>query len=74
MSLFSNLFGGEFAKGLVTGTAKGLERGFADDIERTKNNVDNLVIESYKGAVESKKNLTEYIKRTEKLLIRLLLT
>ena len=36
MSLFSNLFGGEFAKGLVTGTAKGLERGFADDLKELK--------------------------------------
>ena len=26
MSLFSNLFGGEFGKGLVAGTAKGLEK------------------------------------------------
>ena len=68
MSLFSNLFGGEFAKGLVTGTAKGLERGFADDIERTKNNVDNLVIESYKGAVESKKEFDRVYKENRKIV------
>ena len=47
MSLFSNLLGREFGKGLVTGTARGFEKGFAqDDIDRTKNNVDNLVLES----------------------------
>lgn len=68
MSLFSNLFGGEFAKGLVTGTAKGLEKGFADDIERTKNNVDNLVIESYKGAVESKKEFDRVYKENRKIV------
>ena len=68
MSLFSNLFGGEFAKGLVTGTARGLEKGFADDIERTKNNVDNLVIESYKGAVESKKEFDRVYKENRKIV------
>ena len=68
MSLFSNLFGGEFAKGLVAGTAKGLEKGFADDIERTKNNVDNLVIESYKGAVESKKEFDRIYKENRKIV------
>ena len=68
MSLFSNLFGGEFAKGLVAGTAKGLEKGFADDIERTKNNVDNLVIESYKGAVESKKEFDRVYKENRKIV------
>ena len=68
MSLFSNLFGGEFGKGLVAGTAKGLEKGFADDIERTKNNVDNLVIESYKGAVESKKEFDRVYKENRKIV------
>ena len=68
MSLFSNLFGGEFAKGLVAGTAEGLEKGFADDIERTKNNVDNLVIESYKGAVESKKEFDRVYKENRKIV------
>jgi hypothetical protein len=68
MSLFSNLFGGEFGKGLVAGTAKGLEKGFADDIERTKNNVDNLVLESYKGAVESKKEFDRVYKENRKIV------
>ena len=68
MSLFSNLFGGEFAKGLVAGTAKGLEKSFADDIERTKNNVDNLVIESYKGQVEAKKEFDKTYKENRKIV------
>jgi len=66
--MFGKLFGGEFGKGLVAGTASGLEKSFADDIERTKNNVDNLVIESYKGAVESKKEFDRVYKENRKIV------
>ena len=66
--MFGKIFGGEFGKGLVAGTARGLEKSFADDIERTKNNVDNLVIESYKGAVESKKEFDRIYKDNRKIV------
>ena len=45
----------EFGKGLIAGTAEGFETGFADDIKRSKDNVDNLLAMSYKGAVADKK-------------------
>ena len=45
----------EFGKGLIGGVATSLDKGFQDDISRTKDNVDNLDLESYKGGVEEKK-------------------
>ena len=66
--MFGKIFGGEFGKGLVAGTARGLEKSFADDIERTKNNIDNLVLESYKGAVESKKEFDRIYKDNRKIV------
>ena len=66
--MFGKIFGGEFGKGLVAGTARGLEKSFADDIERTKNNIDNLVLESYKGAVESKKEFDRVYKENRKIV------
>ena len=36
----------EFGKGLIGGAATALDKGFQDDISRTKDNVDNLVLES----------------------------
>jgi len=66
--MFGKIFGGEFGKGLVAGTARGLEKSFADDIERTKNNVDNLVIESYKGQLEAKKEFDRVYKDNRKIV------
>lgn len=66
--MLGKLFSSEFGKGLIAGTAKGFEKGFADDIERTKNNVDNLVLESYKGAVESKKEFDRVYKDNRKIV------
>ena len=66
--MLGKLFSSEFGKGLIGGAAKGFEKGFADDIERTKNNVDNLVLESYKGAVESKKEFDRVYKDNRKIV------
>ncbi len=66
--MFGKIFGGEFGKGLTKGLAQGLEKSFADDIERTKNNVDNLVIESYKGQLEAKKEFDRVYKENRKIV------
>ena len=66
--MFGKIFGGEFGKGLTKGLAQGLEKSFADDIERTKNNVDNLVIESYKGQLEAKKEFDRVYKDNRKIV------
>ena len=66
--MLGKFFGSEFGKGFITGTAKGFEKGFADDIERTKDNVDRLVLESYKGGVESKKEFDRVYKDNRKIV------
>jgi hypothetical protein len=58
----------EFGKGLVGGLSTGLAEGFDDDMKRTKDNVDNLVVETYKGAVESKKEFDKMYKENKKLV------
>ena len=42
-----------FGQGLVGGFAKAVDVSIQDDMKRTQDNIDNLVIETYKGAVES---------------------
>ena len=59
---------GEFGKGLVGGLSSSLAEGFDDDMKRTKDNVDNLVIETYKGAVESKKEFDKMYKENKKVV------
>lgn len=46
----------------MAGAAEGFAEGFQDDIDRTKDNVDRLVLESYKGGVEQKKSMMLYLK------------
>tara|TARA_R110000787_G_scaffold53388_1_gene125154 strand:+ start:2565 stop:4010 length:1446 start_codon:yes stop_codon:yes gene_type:complete len=58
----------EFGKGLVEGAAEGLAEGIKDDIARTKNNVDNLVLESYKGGKAEKVRFDKEYKENEKLI------
>ena len=53
--MLGKFFGSEFGKGLVAGAAEGFADQFQDDIDRTKDNVDRLVLESYKGGVAQKK-------------------
>ena len=70
--MLGKFFGSEFGKGLVAGTAKGFEKGFADDIERTKDNVDRLVLTSYEGGVESKKEFDKVYKDNRKIVDKII--
>ena len=58
----------EFGKGLIAGTAEGFETGFADDIKRSKDNVDNLLAMSYKGAVADKKRRDKELKANKEII------
>ena len=40
--MLGKFFGSEFGKGLVKGAATGFSKQFQDDIDRTKNNIDNF--------------------------------
>ena len=66
--MLGKFFGSEFGKGLVKGAATGFSKQFQDDIDRTKNNIDNLVVESYKGTVESKKEFDRFYKDNRKVV------
>jgi len=57
-----------FGEGLVAGFATSVDKGIQDDMKRTQDNVDNLVIETYKGAVESKKEFDKMYKQNKKLV------
>jgi len=57
-----------FGEGLVAGFATSVDKGIQDDMKRTQDNVDNLVIETYKGAVESKKEFDKMYKENKKLV------
>ena len=52
----------EFGKGLVTGTARGFTKSFQDDIDRTKNNIDNMVQTSFKTGLSEKKRYDAEVK------------
>ena len=66
--MLGKFFGSEFGKGLVAGAAEGFADQFQDDINRTKDNVDRLVLESYKGGVESKKEFDKVYKENRKIV------
>jgi hypothetical protein len=57
-----------FGKGLATGLATSIDEGIKDDMKRTQDNIDNLVVETYKGAVESKKEFDKMYKENKKLV------
>ena len=59
---------GEFGKGLVGGLSSSLAEGFDDDMKRTKDNVDNLVLESYKGGRTEKLRFDKEYKENEELI------
>ena len=52
----------DFGKGLIGGVAKSAAEGIREDRKRTQDNIDNLVIETYRGAVESKKDFDKMYK------------
>ncbi len=58
----------QFVEGLAGGFASSVDRGIQEDMKRTQDNVDNLVIETYKGAVESKKEFDKMYKENKKLV------
>ena len=58
----------EFGKGLIGGLASSVDKGIQDDMKRTQDNVDNLVVETYKGAVENKKEFDKMYKDNKKLV------
>ena len=58
----------EFGKGLIAGTATGFAEGFEDDIKRSKDNVDNLLAISYKGAVADKKRRDQELKANKEII------
>ena len=58
----------EFGKGLIGGVATSVDKGIQDDMKRTQDNVDNLVVETYKGAVENKKEFDKMYKDNKKLV------
>ena len=70
--MLGKFFGSEFGKGLVAGTAKGLSKSFEDDIQRTKDNVDKLVLTAYDGAVESKKEFDRVYKENRKIVDKII--
>ena len=51
-----------FGKGLVGGVATSISTGIKEDRKRTQDNIDNLVVETYKGAVENKKEFDQMYK------------
>ena len=57
-----------FGKGLVGGVAKSISTGIKEDRKRTQDNIDNLVVETYKGAVESKKEFDSMYKENKKVV------
>ena len=57
-----------FGEGLVAGFATSVDKGIQEDMKRTQDNVDNLVIETYKGAVEGKKEFDKMYKENKKLV------
>ena len=57
-----------FGKGLVGGIAKSAAEGIREDRKRTQDNIDNLVVESYKGQVERKKEYDNMYKENKKLV------
>lgn len=57
-----------FGKGLVGGVATSISTGIKEDRKRTQDNIDNLVVETYKGAVESKKEFDSMYKENKKLV------
>jgi hypothetical protein len=57
-----------FGEGLVEGLATSVDKGIQDDMKRTQDNVDNLVLETYKGAVEGKKEFDKMYKENKKLV------
>ena len=57
-----------FGEGLVAGFATSVDKGIQEDMKRTQDNVDNLVIETYKGAVENKKEFDKMYKENKKLV------
>ena len=59
---------GEFGKGLVGGFSSSLAEGFDDDMKRTKDNVDNLVLESYKGGRTEKLRFDKEYKENETII------
>lgn len=58
----------QFVEGLAGGFAKAVDVGIQDDMKRTQDNIDNLVIETYKGAVESKKEFDKMYKENKKIV------
>jgi len=66
--MLGKFFGSEFGKGLITGTAKGFTKGFQDDIDRTKDNIDNLVKTSFSGALAQKKEFDADFKDNKKIV------
>ena len=58
----------DFGKGLIGGIAKSAAEGIREDRKRTQDNIDNLVIETYKGAVESKKDFDKMYKENKKVI------
>jgi len=58
----------QFVEGLAGGFASSVDRGIQEDMKRTQDNVDNLVVETYKGAVESKKEFDKMYKENKKLV------
>tara|TARA_R100000697_G_scaffold122498_1_gene152160 strand:+ start:139 stop:1551 length:1413 start_codon:yes stop_codon:yes gene_type:complete len=66
--MLGKFFGSEFGKGLVAGAAEGFADQFQDDINRTKDNVDRLVLESYKGGVAQKKKYDALFEDNKKIV------
>ena len=66
--MLGKFFGSEFGKGLVAGAAEGFADQFQDDIDRTKDNVDRLVLESYKGGVAQKKKYDALFEDNKKIV------
>ena len=58
----------EFGKGLIRGTAEGFAEGFQDDIDRTKDNIDNLVQTSFKSGLSQKKEFDASFKDNKKIV------
>ena len=54
-----------FGKGLIGGVATSFAEGIREDRKRTQDNIDNLVIESYKGDAESKKEYNKMYKENK---------
>ena len=57
-----------FGKGLIGGVATSISTGIKEDRKRTQDNIDNLVVETYKGAVENKKEFDKMYKENKKVV------